>query len=150
MRSELKLNFAEFNRGMKRLAKRFPKRAIIGLGKAGVQLMYDTIFELPSTPLLDSPLRGSGSVFVNNVLVEVSRFGFPDYVTVVCDMPKKPGEQKAIIVFNAPYAAQWHENLPKKGRFTEPTAGIHYMSSKMLANNKKYYDIIAESLRKGY
>ena len=149
LRSKLKMDFREFNRGMQLTKRIFVKHGKKGLGKAGAALMDDTVTGMPTAPLLLGYLRGSGSVFVDNKLIAMSKHGLPDYVATVCTLPLKSGEIKAIVLFNVPYAARWHETLPKSGAFSEPSAGIYYMSSKMLANLKKYRDIIAESLRKG-
>jgi hypothetical protein len=126
-----------------------PAKMRKGLAKAGSALMEDTIMDLPSTPLLTSALRGSGAVFVNMKKVDNSsrhKFeGAADFQPLTAEAENKG--MVADIVFNAPYAARWHENLPSSGKFSYEGAGIKYMEVKMVEGAMKYMEIIAQEVR---
>ena len=51
---------------------------------------------------------------------------------------------EACVVFNAPYAAEQHEQWPEK---TEPTAGMKFMSTKLYGNAVEYIAIVAQAVR---
>ncbi len=134
-------------------AQKFPEAAREGLGLAGINLMIDTIEENPTAPR-DIPgeekgesqreLWGSGAVFVESKKVEGSPFGDPVYQP---EQVSDPQPMTAQIVFGAPYAARWHENLPMEG-FTYPLAGIKFLENKLIGNIQKYARIIAKEIRK--
>ena len=131
----------------------FPRAARRGLGEAGIELMRDTIQQEPTAPR-DIPaeergesfheLWGSGAVFVENKKIKGSWYGDPIYQPEQVENPKPMTAQ---IVFGAPYAAQWHENLPKEG-FTYSPAGIKFLENKLIGNISKYAGIIAKELQK--
>jgi hypothetical protein len=134
-------------------AKKFPEAAREGLGRAGIALMIDTVEDNPTAPR-DIPgeekgesqreLWGSGAVFVESKKVEGSPFGDPVYQP---EQVSDPQPMTAQIVFGAPYAARWHENLPKK-RFTYPLAGTQFLRKKLVENIGKYAGLIAKEIRK--
>ena len=134
-------------------AKKFPEATRKGLGRAGIALMTDTVYESPTAPR-DIPgeeagksfkeLWGSGAVFVESKKVAGSDFGDTMYQP---EQVSDPQDMTAQIVFGAPYAARWHENEPEKG-FTYPLAGTGFLGNKLTENIRKYAGIITKEIRK--
>jgi len=155
------LDTREVQRNLDRLDRKvMPARIRKGLAAAGLKLMRDTVVGLPATPIKRpgysvlsmrqaGELRGSGAVFVDTVKAGSST-QYGENATgkyqpqVYGGTPIPFNSHEACVVFNAPYAAKQHEAFPTK---TEPTAGMHYMSTKLYANGVEYIAIIAEALR---
>ena len=144
------MDSSEFNARFKSLMEiKMPIRMKKGLALAGAALMEDTIMDLPSTPLLTSALRSSGAVFVDmHKVADSSRhrfMGAADFQAYTAEIANKG--MVADIVFNAPYAARWHENMPKSGSFSHPGAGMKYMERKLVGNAEKYIGIIVAEVK---
>ena len=123
-------------------------RARVGLGTAGMQLMNDCVMQIPTVPLREGMLRGSGSVHVENDLIGVSKDllgnGTPAIGNV---MNLTPNQLVAIIGFNTHYAAYMHEH--PEFNFTTPGSGGKFMEIPMSVNKTLYIGIIARKIRKG-
>jgi len=115
-----------------------------GLGQAGMQLLRDTVMERPTVPMKEGTLRGSGSIFVDNKLVQVSPFGKKGKAAGSCSGMKK---DMAMVVFNTEYAARLHE--AEGFKFTEPSSGPKYLESKMIRYGKGYFKLIANIIKGG-
>ncbi len=154
------INTKEFERKFSNLVfRKAPVAMAKACGSAAVQLMEDTVNELPASPFLEGWLRGSGSVFEHCMAGKGSRFqnrfrvfsraGLPRYGTTVLDENYREGEIGATTIFNAPYAAQWHENWPPSGKFSYGKAGIKYMERKIYDYWHDYLSIIASRMMEG-
>lgn len=139
----------DFDRKMQRLmARAIPEACEKGMGQAGMQLLNDAVMQAPTVPLDEGTLRGSGSVFVQNRLVQVSPFhrtkGQPatEYEELI------PRESTVVVVgFNTPYAARLHEGVGIQN-WSEPSSGKKYLESKLANNRDTYMKIAAEGIRK--
>jgi len=94
-------------------------------------------------------LRASGALFVDGVkkrtTVRRGEFATGRYQPFAYGgAPILPGSHEACIVFNAPYAAEQHEQWPSK---TEPGAGMRYLSTKLYGHAIEYIGIVAEAVR---
>lgn len=118
-----------------------------GVGEACQMLLDDTVTEIPTAPVLNTYLRGSGSVFVNGRYRSKSQHGIARYLTRTSTTRTRMGSIVGETVFNAPYSARWHEHLPASGHFSEPTAGIKYMERKLYGNANKYFAHIAQKVK---
>lgn len=124
-----------------------PERVEIGIGRAGLQLMNDNVMEVPTVPIKEGWLRGSGSVFVQNKLIGESSFGKPGHANTDHSENIGPREFIAVVGFNTPYAAKLHEGITF--HFTEPSSGPKYMESKLMRNKIRYMEIIANAIKEG-
>jgi len=121
-----------------------------GLGVAMLDLKNDCFNEVPTVPLKEGWLRGSGSIFVQNKLIETtenmptSKAGFAnrDYSEGI-----SMGSFVGVIGFNTPYAARMHEGIGL--HFTEPSSGAKYLESKLHRKKDVYIADIADTIRKG-
>lgn len=121
-----------------------------GLGRAMLQLLNDCVMEVPTVPLREGWLRGSGSVFVQNALVyttELFPTARPKYALKNYAEAVTIGDLVGVIGFNAPYAAKTHEGIDL--HFREPSSGPKYLESKMLRNRETYALIIANTIKEG-
>jgi hypothetical protein len=115
-----------------------------------LDLMNDTILEVPTCPLREGWLRGSGSIFVQNKLVDTSEgmdrakagFANRDHAEHI-----NKGNYEGVIGFNTPYAARTHEGIGFK--FTEPSSGAKYLESKLLNKRELYIKDIADTIKAG-
>jgi len=114
-----------------------------GLGKAGEAFMKDIADEEPKAPVLTSALVSSMSVFVGKMLVATSlkfrRVGVAvkDFIVRKHTEPIPPDTEQAMLVVNAPYATYQHETYHKG-----------YVFAKMAQFGKKYFEIVAATMRK--
>lgn len=115
------------------------------MGRAASQLLNDCIFEIPTVPLREGWLRGSGSVFVNNKLIAISPHGKSGKAATVSAEAIESGDLVGLCVFNAPYAARLHEGVGFK--FREPSSGPKFLESKLIGNQDVYFEIIAKAIR---
>jgi len=157
---QVNINTKDFERTFGDIAFReAPKRIAQGAGDAAVRLMHDTVSDDPTAPYLEGWLWGSGSVFTHcnagkgerfrNKFREFSRAGLPRYATTVLDEDYREGEVGATVIFNAPYAALWHENLPPSGKFSFPRAGVKYMQIKIAEKWNEYIGIVGDRVSRG-
>jgi len=66
---EISFNDEDFQRKMKNIVNNaMPEAVEKGLGVAVLQLLNDCIMEVPTVPIKEGWLRGSGSAFVQNKL----------------------------------------------------------------------------------
>jgi hypothetical protein len=156
----VKIDSTDFKRGLERNRKLVMQAARKGIGKAGVMLLDDSVQGLPQAPLYTSNLRASAAVFVQNRLFDTSKHAEPsrqylkperkigsDTPTVSTE-PLQPNAVIGLVVFNAPYAAQWHETLPLSGKFSHGPAGIKWMEKKIIEKGKEYIDVVAKEIKK--
>lgn len=145
------MNTSDFDEKFKKIFKKtVPELQEKGMGRAMIALLGDCVMEVPTVPVREGTLRGSGSIFVQNEFIKDSS-----------DMPKakagkavqnhnetiKPSSVVGVVGFNTPYAAKMHEGVDFK--FTEPSSGAKYLESKMLRNAKGYMKEVAETILEG-
>ena len=153
--ASLTIDASQVTRNLARLSSRItPKMSRMGVGEASLAILRDTIAEIPTTPIKKSFLRGSGSIFVQDVLVATAAKVDPGLAAKdkFVNRTHAAGAPKDVVIgtvgFNAHYAAMWHENEPtgwqsrRSTPFTEPTAGRKYLESKMQRNQKQYFAIM--------
>ena len=155
------LDTREVQRNLDRLNQTvMPAKIRKGLMAAGNRLMVDTVIGLPTMPIKRpgypplsgrqvGELRASGALFVDGAKVRSSvQYGEMATGKYQPDSyggtPIPPMSHEACVVFNAPYAAIQHEHFPTK---TEPSAGMHYMSTKLYGNAPDYIALIVEAIR---
>jgi hypothetical protein len=144
----LDFDTSDFDRKFMRIVKEtVPELVIIGLGRAILQLLNDCVMEIPTVPLKEGWLRGSGSVFVQNKLSGVSGFGRPGFANKTHIDNIGRGEFVGVCGFNTPYAARLHEGIGF--HFTEPSSGAKYMEKKLHGNKDRYQEIIANAIKEG-
>jgi hypothetical protein len=165
----LKFDTKDFDMKFNAMNDRVRAGILKGLGLAGEQLMNDSADQIPETPEDTGALKSSGSVYVDNRFHKVSKnvwhghtrwrtsengnlFGKdyrerPEPYTGILSDPKGKGNT-ATILFNKSYAAHWHENWPRSGRFHHVGSGIKYMEIKMSTNRDVYFKIIASEVRR--
>jgi len=148
MSMRFQLDTQNFDKKMQRLIKHtIPSLVEKGMGRAMLSLMNDCILEVPTVPLKEGWLRGSGSVFVQNKLVGTSPHGRPGRAVTAHIEPPRPHTWIGAIGFNTPYAARLHEGLGFT--FTEPSAGPKYLESKLLQHRNDYIAEVADTIRNG-
>ena len=142
------LDKTDFDRKMKRLvAQAIPAELEKGMGRAVSQLLNDSVMQAPTVPLKEGTLRGSGSVFVQNKLVQVSPFhkskGKP-----AREDARKIGQTETlgVVGFNTPYAARLHEGVGIE-HWSEPGSGKKYLETKLANNRRTYMKIVADTLK---
>jgi hypothetical protein len=139
--------------------REIPRRAKMGLARAGAQLLFDAVTLEPKAPVDTTSLIGSASVFVEGEKTLDSPYGVPgtesryegnppytDYKATEGEVYFEPGKMFADVVFNAPYAAEQHELWPNK---VEEGAGCHYISVKIGTYIGKYLDMIYDRINFG-
>lgn len=145
---DFKLDSKDFDDKMRKLiGSVMPEKIEKGIGVAMLDLLNDCIMEVPTVPLREGWLRGSGSIFVQNKFIRTSegigegkpKFANKNYSSF---MPKYVYE--GVIGFNAPYAARTHE-IPMK--FVEPSSGNKYLESKLLTKRAVYVGDIADTIK---
>jgi hypothetical protein len=116
---------------------------------AALELLRDSVMELPTTPILTGYLRGSGSVHVDGEFITSAHAeGLSPINGDPNEGPIDPGPKtKAVgtVGFNAEYATVQHERL---GPRSEPSAGPKYLETAMLENADKYRAIIGNEIKK--
>ena len=146
MNINIKFDSSEFEKGLKRANEITLKALEKGMGVAMLSMLGDCINEIPTVPLKEGWLRGSGSVFVDNKLIDVSQSGLPKFALTSLFEPLEEKGLIGVIGFNAPYAAKMHEGIDF--HFTEPSSGAKYLETKMHRNKKRYVEIISDEVRK--
>lgn len=148
MAKQFDIDFKDFEKKFNQIVKKIvPELAEKGLGRAGMQLLSDSVMQRPTVPHKEGWLRGSGSVFVQNELAGQSTSGKQGKAAKSHTEPIKRNEIVAVVGFNTPYAARLHEH--PEFRFKEPGAGGKFLESKMSRFKKLYFRIIANSIREG-
>ena len=150
------LNFSDVMAGLNNLSKLTPQMCDRAVGKAGSRVLRDSIMEMPTVPLDEGTLRGSGSVCVmgqSAPVVTGAQFGHAVGTPIQNAGPKPGGDSVAVISFNTPYATYQHEGQRQDGshkvlEYSEPSSGAKFLEQPMLTNAKRYGQIMAESLQK--
>lgn len=137
--------------GLAEYERRFLAGARRGLGQAGLAILADAVMDMPTVPLKEGTLRGSGSVFVDGKLLATSP-GAGTPATDAGDL-NRPGTLEALVGFNTPYAAYQHEGMRKDGthvvrNYSEPSSGVKFLENKLNANRDKYLAILNGEIRK--
>jgi len=148
--SQLYFDTSDFDKKFGELTKKaIPSLIEKGMGRAGLQLLNDCVNEVPTVPLKEGWLRGSGSVFVQNKLVAVSKAGKSGLANTDT-AGESVGEEgiSALVGFNAPYAAKMHEGISFK--FTEPSSGPKYLEAKLIQNKDRYMLIVANAIKNSF
>lgn len=159
-------------RNMRLLNRRIlPAKIRRGLTAAGNRLMVDTVTKDPTVPIKRpgyftwttgrygsvataasrkaGELRASGALFVDGVKKRTTT-QYGEFATGVYQpseyggTPIIPGSHEACVVFNAPYAAEQHEQWPEK---TQEGAGRYYLSKKLYGNAVEYIELVARAIR---
>jgi hypothetical protein len=139
---------SDFDKKFMNIIKRtIPELTEKGLGRATLQLLNDCVMEIPTVPLKEGWLRGSGSAFVQNKLIGMSSFGKKKFANADHADYLGYGNFIGVVGFNAPYAARLHEGVGF--RFTEPSSGAKYLESKLHRNKDRYAEIIANTIKEG-
>jgi len=148
---ELKFDFSDFNKKFDRIVEQtFPALIEKGLGVAMNDLLGDCIQEVPTVPLKEGWLRGSGSIFVQNKFEGTSagigggktKFANTDHGEMI-----SLGKYVGVVGFNAPYAAKMHEGIDYQ--FTDPSSGAKYLESKIVRKKELYIKDIADTIKAG-
>ena len=139
----MRFDASQVNRNLDKFSEVFEDACREGLGAAGVQLMNDTVQDIPQTPILTSALRGSGAVFVSGKKVADSTHGIPEFRPDARASSNKATDKVGEALFNAPYAFIQHEAYKKK---SIPTAGMKYLERKIYGNAREYFKTIANTI----
>lgn len=139
----------DFEDGVKAADKRVLAAAERGVALAAMRLLRDCVMDMPKVPHDEGTLRGSGSVFVDNKLVQTSEAmtdgGKP---TPARNFDQQLAEDviRGVVGFNTPYAARLHEH--PEYTFTEAGTGGKYLERKMNENRPRYMAIIRAEIEK--
>lgn len=143
--------------GLRDYRRRMEAAVQAGGARAGLRLLSDCTMELPSVPLVEGTLRGSGSVFVNgkltNTAVDIGyEDGTPATEVDAETLAMKPGEMVVVVGYNSPYAAYQHEGIRQDGthpvqNYTEPGSGAKFIENKLSENGEDYIAIVAETVK---
>ena len=145
---ELNFDFSDFNTKFKKITEQVvPELAEDGLGRAMLQLLNDCVMEVPTVPLKEGWLRGSGSIFVQNKLMGISSFGKSGKANTEHIEGINFNQLVGVIGFNTPYASKMHEGVDF--HFTDPSSGAKYLESKLHRNGERYMLIIANTIKGG-
>jgi len=147
----MNIDFSEFNEKFFKVTRKIiPASAENGVGAACLQVLNDAVFEVPTVPLKEGWLRGSGSAFVNGNYVG-STEGVGGAKAGKANTTPFPMMHAGAVIghvgFNTPYASRLHEGVGFS--FTEPSSGAKFLSSKLQKNRKRYAEIIANRIKGG-
>jgi hypothetical protein len=136
--------------GLTATAKQIEDAVESGMAEACTQLLRDAAYQIPKVPRKTGRLIGSASVHVNGEFIVSSREVLGEYngTPMVDDYPvrRKKDEVVGSVGFDTPYARRQHE-LPEYLNPTDPNSGPKFLESKMTANAKQYWQIIAKSIK---
>ena len=122
--------------------------AIRGMTRAGFNLLRDAAFVSPTVPKLTGALRGSGSVFVQNVHQGNSQAEGGEANPNTTHSETIPlNTIVAVIGYNQPQAARLHENPQFK--FSLKGSGGKFLTTKLARFSKAYFNEVARTLRDG-
>lgn len=150
------INTKQFVRDMKLLDSRFLAAAEKGVAKAGMALLRDSVMSVPTVPLDEGTLRGSGSVIVQGEnTATAGDLGYPanpdeDGNGSPATSDASSVDRDAIVAvvgFNTPYAARLHEH--PEFEFNEPGSGGKYLEQPLADNEDKYKKIVGTEIKKG-
>jgi hypothetical protein len=145
--SQIYFDSSDFDKKFGKLVKKtIPDLVKKGMAYAGLELLNDCVLISPTVPIREGWLRGSGSLFVNNMFVAESKFGKSGKATRNHTEPLGKGFV-AVVGFNTPYAARMHEGLDF--HFREPSAGAKYLETKLSLYREKYIEIVSETIKNG-
>jgi len=139
----------DFDEKIKKLVgKVMPEKIERGIGVAMLDLLNSCIMEVPTVPLKEGWLRGSGSIFVQNKFMQTSEgmdrakagYAIKSYSEFI---PKET--YVGIIGFNTPYAARLHEGVGF--HFTESSSGPKYLESKLMTKRDVLIGDIADAIK---
>lgn len=139
----------DFDEKIKKLVgKVMPEKIERGLGVAMLDLLNSCITEVPTVPLKEGWLRGSGSIFVQNKFMQTSEgmdrakagYATKSYSEFI---PKET--YVGFIGFNTPYAARLHEGVGF--HFTEGSSGPKYLESKLMTKRDVLIGDIADAIK---
>jgi len=170
----IELDMSEVIRNMGILTNQImPAKIRKGLMAAGNRLMIDAVTSTPTVPIKRpgyggtwsegkgygdvwtaserraGELRASGALFVDGIkkrtTMHYGEFATGKYQPEFYGgTPIPKNSHEACIVFNAPYAAEQHEEWPNK---TEPTAGTNYLGGKLSENAMKYIRMVVDEIQ---
>ena len=149
MRIEMSWDPSEFLKGLNKANEIVLKALEKGMAIAMLSLLGDCINEVPTVPLKEGWLRGSGSVFVSNNNIGTSETmptAKPKFALLSFSESIPDDETVGVIGFNAPYASKMHEGVDY--HFSEPSAGPKFLETKMHVNKVRYLKIVAEEVKK--
>jgi len=145
MNNQFKIDMRPLLKGIKGYSEISLSAAKEGMAKAGMQLLNDCIIQIPTVPLKEGTLRGSGSVFMQNKLVGISPKKFGKGNPSPDDHAKlKENTIITVVGFNTPYARRHHE-VPAK--FIEPGSGNKYIQAKLERNAQEYFILVAQIIK---
>jgi len=146
-KSGFALNISQFNKTLANvIEKQIPAKIKNGLEQAGNLWLTDSA---NTVPMVESTLRGSGSVHVNGELVGTSPdtgAGTPN--TGPVDHGTTP---EALVGYNSPYASYQHEGQRRDGsrkvtHWTEENTGPKFLERPGVENADEYLQIIADAV----
>lgn len=137
--------------GLPKMARR---AALRGMKRVVGRLLKDATHEFPTTPKLTGALRSSGSAFVDDKLIAVSKEEMisedtgkgPTPVTQYAAQGSSDTTIVGTVIFNTPYAARVHEH--PEYNFTTPGSGGKFLEWKVFGNRKRYTNFLQEELDK--
>lgn len=111
------------------------------------EMLNDCLYQEPTVPLLTGDLIGSGSAFINDVLVAISS-PVGQNSQPLLDFPDGASEEyiNISIIFNQVYARMQHENVG--ATFTTPGSGAKFVEEKLNINADKYFSMLYEAFEK--
>lgn len=149
-------DISELVKGIEVFDKRAAQALYQGAGQAASALLNDAITKSPAVPEDEGTLRGSGSAFVNNNLVDTAKDvgGHPTPASKLDD-PIVPGTITGTVGFNTPYAAYQHEGERQDGthkvqNYTHSGTGAKFLEKPLFENAQDYKAVVAKALRKAY
>lgn len=142
--------------GLNDLSKLTPEMCDRAVAQGASRWLRDSIMEMPTVPLEEGTLRGSGSVTVmgqNQPVATGAAFGFTKGSPIQNSGPKQPHAAVAVVSFNTPYAAFQHEGQRQDGshvvtQYSEPSSGAKFLEQPGLTNAQRYGKIMTASLQK--
>lgn len=119
-----------------------PQAALVGVARAGMALLNDSLQRPPTPPIQTGRLRESGSMIAGTTVQTTPQHG---HGTPCTDpQPQAPGKAVALVGFNTPYAAKVH-NVPMN--FREPDSGNHYLQGKMRNYREDYMAVAGKAIK---
>lgn len=150
---------APFERGLDEYVRRLRTSAKRGMSRAAMNCLRDCVMDMPSVPLDEGNLRGSGSAFVDNKLIGTSeQFGgagaTPTPATELTDQ-LKPGFIRGVVGFNTPYAAYQHEGAREDGthvvkNYSHSGTGAKFLEQKLIENHAAYVGEVHDAIQEEF
>lgn len=143
--------------GLKEYRRRMEAAARVGMAQAGARLLSDCIMELPTVPMKETTLRGSGSVIIDGTCtMTAAELGYTDGTPATevseADFPVEADKIRAVVGFNSPYAAYQHEGMRKDAsyvveNYSEPGSGAKFIQDKLAENAEDYIAVAAAGMK---